>query len=227
MAERELELASANCLSPVTVLGVYSVEVTSLKSLVSPSRSGWQAIGSAVVSYSGPTRSLWMKTAATFTPARSLRLPRWRRLGALVPALQLRASQGRSRRQLHRERGSSALPARIALVRLKGNCYSRLFLKTTLTHIFTRSEYGSLQHLGVMVMSACKLLCGLSGLGILVLPLEQVRLVMKLITARSLIIISNFIQRRKLPPPVPFPFDLLALRIFYPTWESYAATKKQ
>lgn len=55
-------------------------------------------------------------------------------------------------------------------------------------------------------MSACKLLCGLSGLGILVLPLEQVRLVMKLITARSLIIISNFIQRRKLPPPSSFSF---------------------
>lgn len=58
MAERELELASANSLSPVTMLGVYSVEVTSLKSFVSPNRSGWQAIGSAVVSYSGPTWSL-------------------------------------------------------------------------------------------------------------------------------------------------------------------------
>ena len=58
MAERELELASANSFSPVTVLGVYSVEVTSLKSLVSPSRGGWQTIGSAVVSYSRPTQSL-------------------------------------------------------------------------------------------------------------------------------------------------------------------------
>lgn len=35
------------------------------------------------------------------------------------------------------------------------------------------------------------------------LPLEQVRLVMELITARGLIIISDFIQIRKLSPPHP------------------------
>lgn len=35
-----------------------AVEVTSLKRLAVPSRSGWQMIGSAVVSYSGPTQTL-------------------------------------------------------------------------------------------------------------------------------------------------------------------------
>lgn len=47
-------------------------------------------------------------------------------------------------------------------------------------------------------MSACTQPCGPPVLGILALPLEQVVLLMKLIAARSLIIFSNFIQRRNL-----------------------------
>lgn len=70
VAEREQELALGNSLSPVTVLVVYLVEVTSLKSLVLP-RSGWQMVGSAVINYSGPRPTLSAHTAARPCPARA------------------------------------------------------------------------------------------------------------------------------------------------------------